>query len=107
MVGHILQPAYTRRFHPQVRDEEIMPATLSREIMTDLLREQLRFNGLICTDSSTMNGFSIPMDRSEAVPLSIACGADMFLFSRNMKEDFEYMKAGIEKGTSWVRSASR
>lgn len=98
MVGHILQPAYTRRFHPQVRDEEIMPATLSREIMTDLLREQLRFNGLICTDSSTMNGFSIPMDRSEAVPLSIACGADMFLFSRNMKEDFEYMKAGIEKG---------
>lgn len=98
MIGHILQPAYTRYFNPAVRDEEIMPATLSSEIMTGLLRGKLGFNGLICTDSSTMNGFSIPMDRSEAVPLSIACGADMFLFSRNMKEDFGYMAAGIEKG---------
>lgn len=99
MIGHILQPAYTRHFNPEIKDEEIMPATLSKEIMTDLLRRKLGFNGLICTDSSTMNGFSIPMDRREAVPLSIARGADIFLFSRNMREDFEYMAAGIENGT--------
>ena len=99
MVGHILQPAYTRHFTPSIKDEDILPATLSGEIMTNLLREKLGFNGLICTDSSTMSGFSIPMERSRAVPLSIACGADVFLFSRNMKEDFDYMLAGVEDGT--------
>lgn len=98
MIGHILHPAYTRHFSPDIPDGDIMPATLSKELMTGLLREKLGFNGLICTDSSTMNGFSIPMERSKAVPHSIACGADMFLFSRNMQEDFDCMLAGVQTG---------
>ena len=63
-----------------------------------LLRKYLGFNGVICTDATTMAGFTIPMDRSKSVPYSIACGADIFLFNKNMAEDLEYMKKGVEDG---------
>ncbi len=98
MVGHIMQPAYTKFFNPEIKDEDIMPGTLSKEIMVDLLRKKLGFNGLVVTDASTMSGFTIPMLREKAVPTAIAAGADMFLFSRNMKEDVEFMKKGYDTG---------
>lgn len=99
MVGHIMQPAYTRKLNPDIRDEDIMPATLSAEMMEGLLRKELGFNGMIVTDSTGMAGFSIPMPREKSVPYTIACGADMFLFAQNLKEDYEFMKAGVLDGT--------
>lgn len=100
MVGHIMQPAWQKRINPDLKDEDIMPGNLSPELVgpEGLLRKYLGFNGLICTDATSMAGFTIPMDRSLSVPTSIACGADIFLFNKNMDEDFEYMKAGVENG---------
>ncbi len=98
MVGHIFQPAWTKKLNPAIKDEEIMPGTLSPEIMQGLLRGHLGFNGLIVTDATTMAGMTIPMPRRETVPRSIASGADMFLFTRNMEEDFSYMVQGVEDG---------
>lgn len=98
MVGHILQPAYSKKLNPSLEDKDILPGTLSKELMTDLLRNQLEFNGLICTDASTMAGFTVPMERAKAVPTTIQAGADMFLFSRNMREDVGFMKKGYEDG---------
>ncbi|MEK3868812.1 glycoside hydrolase family 3 N-terminal domain-containing protein, partial [Paenibacillus sp. FSL M7-0831] len=40
MVGHILQPAYSRRLNPALKDEEILPASLSYELVTKLLKER-------------------------------------------------------------------
>lgn len=99
MVGHIMQPAWSKKLNPSLRDDEILPCSLSSELMQGLLRGELGFNGLICTDATTMAGFTIPMSRSKAVPYSIAAGADMFLFARNLKEDFQFMLDGIEDGT--------
>lgn len=99
MVGHIIQPAYIRRFNPDIKAEDLLPCSLSKELMTDLLRGQLQFNGLIITDATTMAGYTTAMSRRRAVPATIAAGADMFLFSRNLEEDFGYMMAGIEDGT--------
>lgn len=99
MVGHIMQPAYSRYFNPDIKDEEIMPGSLSREIMTDLLRGKLGFNGLIVTDATTMAGYTLAMPRRVAVPASIANGADMFLFARNLREDYDFMLQGIKDGT--------
>lgn len=98
MVGHIMQPAYTKYFNPQIKDEDILPGSLSKELMTDLLRGKLGFNGLIVTDATTMAGYTLPMSRKEAVPTSIANGADMFLFARNLKEDYEFMLDGVKTG---------
>lgn len=98
MVGHIMQPAWTRRINPAIKDEEIMPGSLSRELLNGLLRKELGFNGLICTDATTMAGYMLAMGRKRAVPESIARGCDMFLFARNLEEDYQFMLDGIKDG---------
>lgn len=100
MAGHIMQPAWQKRLNPSLKDEDIMPATLAPELIgpDGLLRGVLGFNGLIVTDATTMAGIMIPMERRKAVPYSIACGADIFLFNRNIREDLEYMRAGVAEG---------
>lgn len=98
MVGHIMQPAWTRRLSPGIDDKDIMPGSLSRELMEGLLRGELGFNGLIVTDATTMAGYTIPMSRRLAVPTSIARGADMFLFARNLEEDYGFMLEGVRTG---------
>jgi len=98
MIGHIMQPEYSRKLVPGIKDEDIMPATLAPELTTTLLKEKLGFKGLVVTDATSMAGMTIPMTREKAVPLTIAAGCDMFLFTKNMEEDFGYMKKGIEDG---------
>lgn len=98
MVGHIALPAYEKKLCPSIADEDILPASLSENLLNGLLRKKLGFNGLIITDATTMAGFNVAMNRDEAVPHAIAAGCDMFLFTKNMQEDFAFMKAGIEKG---------
>lgn len=98
MIGHIMLPEYSRKLRPGIKDHEIMPATLAPELTTTLLKEKLGFNGLVVTDASSMAGFSIPMPREQSVPLTIAAGCDMFLFTKDMEEDFAFMKKGIENG---------
>ena len=98
MAGHIMQPAWSKQRNPELKDQDIMPASLSPELLNGLLREKLGFNGLIVTDATTMAGFTIPMSRDKAVPYSIAAGCDMFLFARNLEEDYGYMLEGINNG---------
>lgn len=98
MAGHIALPAYSRRFRPDIRDDEILPATLAPEIITDLLKKKLGFNGLVVTDASHMIGMFAAMPRSEQVPRAIAAGCDMFLFFNDRDEDFGYMMDGYKKG---------
>ncbi len=98
MVGHIAAPAVSRHYRPGMTDAEIMPATLSPELLQDLLRKDLNFNGVIITDASHMGGIACMERREVAVPKAIASGCDMFLFASETQEDFNYMKAGYEKG---------
>ena len=99
MVGHIGLPEYVKKLNPAASKKEILaPGSLSREIMTDLLRGELGFNGVIITDSTSMNGFYAHMSRREAVPTAIKNGADLFLFNFSMEEDFGYMKAAVVSG---------
>lgn len=97
MVGHIAQPAYQKHFNPDF-PEKLIPATLSPELLQGLLREKLGFNGLITTDSTCMVGFTVAMKREEAVPYSIEAGCDMFLFNKDLDEDYHYMLDGYHNG---------
>ena len=45
-----------------------------------------------------MAGYTLPMSRRLAVPTSIANGADMFLFARNLEEDYGFMLQGVKDG---------
>lgn len=98
MVGHILQPAYSRYFNPELKDEEILPATLSKEILQGLLRGKLGYNGMIVTDATPMIGFNTSMKRSEAVPAALAAGCDMILFNKDIREDYQFVRDAITDG---------
>ena len=98
MIGHIMQPAYSKKLNPGIEDKDIMPASLAYELTTTLLKEKLGFNGLVVTDATTMAGMTIPMPREKAVPATIAAGCDMFLFTKNLDEDLSYMRKGIKDG---------
>ena len=98
MAAHIMCPAYSRFLNPGLKDREILPASLSRELLQGLLRDRLGFNGLIVSDDTHMTGFMTSMEREKAVPFCIAAGVDMFLFTINHREDVEYMRKGVRDG---------
>ncbi|MGL5314940.1 MAG: glycoside hydrolase family 3 protein [Peptostreptococcaceae bacterium] len=98
MVGHIALPEYSRKLRPGIKDTEIMPATLAPELIQDLLREKLEFNGLVLTDATHMIGMKVAKPRKEQIPGAIASGCDMVLFFNN-DEDYQYMMDGYKNGT--------
>ena len=98
MAGHIALPEYQKKLVPDLKDEDILPATLAPELITGLLREQLGFNGLVLTDASHMIGMAAAMKRRDYVPAAIAAGCDMFLFFNDAEEDFGFMIDGYKNG---------
>lgn len=98
MGGHIMMPAYMRQVKPDIRDEEMLPATLCPEIMTGLLRDKLGFNGMVVTDASHMVAMTNRMTRQEMLPASINAGCDMFLFFNDPKEDYATMLEAYQSG---------
>lgn len=98
MAGHIHQPAYSRYFNQELIGKHTLPATLSKELLTDLLRKKLGFNGLIVTDASHMLGMTSSMKRADILPTAIAAGCDLFLFFNDPEEDFQYMMDGYRSG---------
>lgn len=97
MAGHIGLPSYEEMYNGSEVDS-ILPATLSSNLLQKLLREQLKFNGMITTDATPMVGFCAAMDRKTAVPMSIEAGCDMFLFNKDLDEDISYMTEGYKTG---------
>ena len=98
MAGHIAQPAYSKKLNSNLEDKDILPATLSKELITDLLKDDMHFNGLVVTDASHMLGMTASMRREDYVPLSIAAGCDMFLFFNDLEEDYQFMLNGYNNG---------
>ena len=99
MAGHISLPNYVRHFNPEATvQEQILPATLNKYILTDLLRGKMNFNGLVVTDASHMVAMTSAMKRSEMLPTAIAAGSDLFLFFNDPDEDFAWMLEGYKNG---------
>jgi beta-N-acetylhexosaminidase len=98
MVGHIALPAMSKELRPGIADGDILPATLAPELLTDLLRGELGFNGVICSDALQMVGYTIPMARKDALPHSVAAGIDVLLFAIDYAEDVQAVLDGIASG---------
>lgn len=98
MVGHIMQPAYSKYLNPELTDEKILPATLSKELLQGLLRGRLGFNGMIVTDATPMVGFNTFMKRSEAIVTALNAGCDMILFNKDIREDYQSVRDALADG---------
>ncbi len=99
MVGHIAQPNVAGDAKPELSEaERYLPASLSRTLLTDVLRGRLSFNGLITTDATIMGGYTMPMSRREAIPASIMAGCDMLVFTTDLEEDQGYLLDALADG---------
>lgn len=99
MVGHIAQPNVAKEMNPDLSVEECaMPASLSRTLLTDVLRGELGFNGLITTDATIMGGYCQAMERRKAIPTSVMAGCDMLVFNTDFDEDYGYMLDALKTG---------
>ncbi|MCS4486569.1 glycoside hydrolase family 3 protein [Staphylococcus americanisciuri] len=98
MAGHIALPSYSKKLNPELDDRDVLPASLAKELLTDLLKDDMQFNGLVITDASHMLGMTASMKREDYVPLAIAAGCDMFLFFNDIEEDFNFMLNGYKNG---------
>lgn len=98
MAGHIHLPEYEKKFHPERDINDMLPASLNKTLLDELLRGKLGFNGLVVTDASHMVAMTSSMKRREMLPTAIEAGCDLFLFFNDPDEDFQWMKEGYEKG---------
>lgn len=98
MVGHICQPAVSMDINPDLKFEDCLPASLSKELLTGVLREKYNFKGLITTDATIMGGFTMAMERKKAIPTTIMAGCDMIVFNTNLAEDYQYILDGVKDG---------
>ncbi len=83
---------------PGLEPDPARPATLSRRIVTDLLREELEFDGIIYTDSMRMRGVTELMPASEAAVGAIAAGHDVVLHSPDDAAAFDGLRQAVERG---------
>jgi len=68
---------------PEIAEEARLPATLSRNVMTGLLRGAMGFEGLIFTDAMDMNAIDRLFGREEAAVRAVLAGVDVLLMPPN------------------------
>ena len=75
-----------------------LPATLSYPILTDLLRKEMGFNGLIVTDSMGMGGVTTLYSPEDAAFKAVKAGVDMLLLPPTPKEVIQSLIQAVRNG---------
>ena len=87
MVGHLNVPSL---------DSAGVPASLSRRVVTDILRRELGFDGLIFTDALDMKGAK---SKQNNCVLALQAGADILLGSSNPPKDIMAVMQAVQAGS--------
>ena len=90
MVGHIAVPSIT---------EDNIPASLSKKVVTDILREEMGYNGVVITDALNMSSITEYYDPAQAAIMALKAGADMILMPEDFEEAYEGVLAAVGDGT--------
>ncbi len=89
MTAHLWLPAY---------EKKPLPATLSKKIMTGVLRNELNFKGILFTDAMGMGGIAKEVSFKESVIRAMEAGCDVILMPSDAKKArdaiFEAVKSG-------------
>ena len=95
MVGHIALPAWDAATDAR---GVCCPASINRLLVTDLLRGELGFEGLIVTDDMNMGGVAGYTNRRDRTLACIAAGCDMLLFPK-LPEDYATLLQAVQTHT--------
>lgn len=90
MVSHVTASAV---------DEDAVPSTLSSKIMTDILRNELNFQGIIITDAMNMSAITEYYTSEQAAVKAIEAGADMLLMPEDFEAAYAALLAAVQDGT--------
>ncbi|MGL6038775.1 MAG: glycoside hydrolase family 3 protein, partial [Soonwooa sp.] len=90
MVAHLYVPALEK--------EANVPASISKSIITDLLKNKLGYKGLIITDALNMGAVANRYQPGQLDALAFKAGNDIMLFSQGVKEGKRLIAEGLSKG---------
>lgn len=90
MVGHMALP--------QIVGDNT-PATMSKEVISELLRSELGFNGVVITDAMNMGAITEYYGADEAAIKAFKAGADMVLMPENFETAYEGVIQAVKDGT--------
>src|SRR5690625_3635568 len=93
MTAHIVVPALDdNKIKTEDGTEMGTPATLSKNILTDLVRDDMGYDGIVITDSLNMEAISDNFTESEAVVETISAGADIALMPTIIRKPSDVSK---------------
>lgn len=103
MTAHIQFPQIeTETYVSKSTGQKIsLPATLSKKILTELLRDKMGFDGVIVTDSMIMEAITEHFDEIDAAKLAINAGADILLMPGDIASE-----SGIIHLEKYVKSVA-
>ena len=90
MVGHISAPNVTG---------DNTPASLSKIMITDVLRTQMGYDGIVITDAMNMKAITEYYNSDKAAILAVSAGADMILMPADYESAYRGLLAAVEDGT--------
>jgi beta-N-acetylhexosaminidase len=80
-----------------IDEKATMPATMS-PVMGNILRKDLKFNGMIVTDALSMSGLTIYFTQEEAAVRALEAGADMLLKPADVDASFRGVRDAVKSG---------
>jgi beta-N-acetylhexosaminidase len=89
---------------PAIEPQQDLPATLSKTVLTGLLRERLGYQGLILTDALDMDAIKKDRGAPEAAVEAFEAGADMLLIAGVNEDDRAHLAEGPPALLAAVRS---
>jgi len=98
MVAHVYYSAF---------NNEKIPASLSKELITDYLKNKLNFKGLIISDDMVMGGITKYYDQLEACIKAINAGIDILIFRDSSEQNIELIDKLHEAVQTGLISESR
>ena len=79
-------------------EPDTIPATLSKKVMTNLLRERLGFRGIVLTDAMVMGGITTRYSAGDATVKALEAGCDVILFADHLAERTTAVIEAIKQG---------
>ena len=83
---------------PSLIEGQNRPSTLSENVVSNLLRQTLSFNGLVFTDALNMHGVTNHFDPGEIEVEALKAGNDVLLYPRDVPTAVSYIKRQIRRG---------